>query len=108
MSNEKLNRSDVENDVYDITEWFNPSIELPSFEEAAKTNTGMGMMQAARIGSYKAAKEIEALKGQVSFLIEVIKVCRGNIHAPLDDEALSEWSMNLLGVLNQQGDSNGK
>jgi len=51
-------RQDVENDIYDIMEWFDLDIELPTFQEAAETQTGMGMMQGARIAAYRAAVKL--------------------------------------------------
>lgn len=55
-------RCDVESDVYDIIEWLTTDFDLPKFEDAAKTKTGMGMMQGARIAAYRAAVELRQLK----------------------------------------------
>ena len=57
-----LHRDSVESDIYDIIEWLTTDFELPSFEEVAHTQTGMGMMQGARIAAYRAAVELRELK----------------------------------------------
>ena len=56
-------RQDVEEDIYEIIEWLTTDCELPSFEEAVKTETGMGMMQAARIAAYRAAQRLRGEEG---------------------------------------------
>lgn len=49
----------------------------------------------------KQQEEIKTLKAQVNHLRDTIADCRDNIYAPFDDEALGEWSMQLLSTLNK-------